>query len=227
MSPTVRQKLERLIELVGRRRQWQEVIDALRGMRDWVLTTEHILSGAWATSQEPLSNATVNQRLDQWCATLAQLQATGPLTEEQRRCLAHFLQITHNLRAHLVLCYDHPDFPRTNNDMEGYIRSIKTRYRRISGRKNWNSYLLRYGRSVAYYDCLQREGLPSLRHDSSESVTTNGKRLVCTAVPSNGPNSRCGAFATNASPTCAPCSSVGPTPLLGRLHCTHGFFCKA
>lgn len=158
MSPTVRQKLERLIELVGRRRQWQDVIDALRGMRDWVLTTEHILSGAWATSQEPLSNATVNQRLDQWCATLAQLQATGPLTEEQRRCLAHFLQITHNLRAHLVLCYDHPDFPRTNNDMEGYIRSIKTRYRRISGRKNWNSYLLRYGRSVAYYDCLQREG---------------------------------------------------------------------
>src|SRR3989442_5410363 len=40
---------------LGRRRQWQETIDALRGMRDWVLTTEHILSGAWATSQEPRS----------------------------------------------------------------------------------------------------------------------------------------------------------------------------
>ncbi len=26
------------------------------------------------------------------------------------------------------------------------------RYRRISGRKNWNSYLLRYGRCVAYYE---------------------------------------------------------------------------
>ena len=34
--------------------------------------------------------------------------------------------------------------------MEGSIRGLKTRYRRISGRKNWNSYLLRYGRSVAY-----------------------------------------------------------------------------
>jgi hypothetical protein len=36
--------------------------------------------------------------------------------------------------------------------MELLIRAIKTRYRRISGRKNWNAYLLRYGRSVAYYE---------------------------------------------------------------------------
>ena len=42
--------------------------------------------------------------------------------------------------------------PHTNNDMEGSIQGLKTRYRRISGRKNWNSYLLRYERSVAYYD---------------------------------------------------------------------------
>ena len=41
--------------------------------------------------------------------------------------------------------------------MEGYIRSLKTRYRRISGRKNWNSYLLRYGRCIAYYDYLEQE----------------------------------------------------------------------
>jgi hypothetical protein len=27
---------------------------------------------------------------------------------------------------------------------------LKTQYRRISGRKNWNAYLLRYGRCVAY-----------------------------------------------------------------------------
>jgi len=49
-----------------------------------------------------------------------------------------------------VQCYDRQDFPRTNNDMERSIRSLKTQYRRVSGRKNWNAYLLRYGRSVAY-----------------------------------------------------------------------------
>jgi hypothetical protein len=41
--------------------------------------------------------------------------------------------------------------------MESFIRSIKTRYRRISGWKNWNAYLLRNGRAVAYYDGLPPE----------------------------------------------------------------------
>jgi hypothetical protein len=54
------------------------------------------------------------------------------------------------LRSHLVQCYDREDFPRTNNDLERSIRGLKTQYRRVSGRKNWNAYLLRYGRSVAY-----------------------------------------------------------------------------
>ena len=36
----------------------------------------------------------------------------------------------------------------------GTIRAIKQRYRRISGRKNWNSYLLRYGCLVAYFEWL-------------------------------------------------------------------------
>jgi hypothetical protein len=33
--------------------------------------------------------------------------------------------------------------------MERTIRAFKMQYRRISGRKNWNNYLLRYGRCVA------------------------------------------------------------------------------
>jgi len=60
------------------------------------------------------------------------------------------LQVLSNLRPYLVQCYDRKDFPRTNNEMERSIRGLKTQYRRISGRKNWNAYLLRYGRYVAY-----------------------------------------------------------------------------
>src|SRR5438876_6739549 len=63
---------------------------------------------------------------------------------------AECLQVLSNLRPYLVQCYDREDFPRTNNEMERSIRGLKTQYRRISGRKNWNAYLLRYGRSVAY-----------------------------------------------------------------------------
>src|SRR2546422_1071281 len=59
-------------------------------------------------------------------------------------------RVLSHLRPYLVQCYDHKDFPRTNNEMERSIRGLKTQYRRISGRKNWNVYLLRYGRYVAY-----------------------------------------------------------------------------
>jgi len=38
----------------------------------------------------------------------------------------------------LFHCDDVAGMPRTNSDLEGFIRSVKTRYRRISGRKNWN-----------------------------------------------------------------------------------------
>ena len=41
--------------------------------------------------------------------------------------------------------------------MERCIRRIKTQYRRISGRKNWNAYLLRYGRSVVYYEWWEQD----------------------------------------------------------------------
>ena len=54
----------------------------------------------------------------------------------ERRCLEHFLHVTDTMRPQLIQCYDLEGLPRTNNDMEGFIRAIKTRYRRISGRSN-------------------------------------------------------------------------------------------
>ena len=41
--------------------------------------------------------------------------------------------------------------------MECTIRAIKMQYRRISGRKNWNTYLLRYGRCVAYQEWWEQQ----------------------------------------------------------------------
>ncbi|HKF36141.1 MAG TPA: hypothetical protein VKB35_04510 [Ktedonobacteraceae bacterium] len=85
------------------------------------------------------------------------------LTADEQRCLEHWLEVTRNQKPHLLHGYEVPGLPRTNNDMEGFIRSIKTRYRRISGRKNWNAYLLRYGSGVAYFDSL-----PDVRRSSPE-----------------------------------------------------------
>ena len=126
-------------------------------MRAWVLTAEYHLSGDWALSEETLTNAAVAHRFNQWLDHLTQSLQTECYSEHERQCLEHFLQTTCSFRSHLILCYEVKGLPRTNNDTERYIRSLKTRARRMSGRKNWNSYLLRYGRYIAYYDCLAKQ----------------------------------------------------------------------
>jgi len=141
------------LELIARRERWHEERESVRRMHARVLAAEQILSGETLHACGLMvSNATVGQHFDSWCATLREQLTDASMTETERRCLEHFLHVTDNLRPQLIQCYDLESLPRTNNDMEGFIRAIKTRYRRISGRKNWNRYLLRYGRRVAYYE---------------------------------------------------------------------------
>ena len=150
MSELVAQKRTRLQTIVAERTAWASHLAQVKRMHGWVVEVEHLLDGSWAQPEEVVSNATVGSRLDEWRERMAQLLTDGTLSELERECLSEFLQVLSNLRPYLVQCYDRKDFPRTNNEMERSIRGLKTQYRRISGRKNWNAYLLRYGRSVAY-----------------------------------------------------------------------------
>jgi hypothetical protein len=152
VTPTCLKRLQRLKAIVSLYEEKSEALAQVRAMREWIIRLEHILDGAFAESPEHISNAEVARRFDEWLKDLASfLQAEGRTQEEQLR-LGHLWKVMSHLRPGLVQCYDLPGFPRTNNDMELSIRVLKTRYRRISGRKNWNAYLLRYGRCVAYYE---------------------------------------------------------------------------
>jgi len=145
-------------------------------MHTRVLEAERILSGdALRADNLSVTNASVGQRFDAWCLALqAQLQDPA-LSASERQCLEHFVHVTRNMRPHLIECYDRDDLPRTNNDMEGFIRSIKTRYRRISGRKNWNRYLLRYGRRVSYYEASVRMGASPAELDARIRAVPHGR----------------------------------------------------
>jgi hypothetical protein len=116
----------------------------------WLLEVEHLLDESLVPEGEVVSNVTVGNRLDSWRERMSTHLTEGSLSELEREYLSEFLRVLSNLRAYLVQCYDRQDFPRTNNEMERSIRGLKTQYRRVSGRKNWNAYLLRYGRCVAY-----------------------------------------------------------------------------
>ncbi len=114
-----------------------------------MLDAEQILSGRWAQPREGVSNKTVGKRLDVWRQTLACQLTDGTLSELEQTCLSAFVQVLSNLRPYLVPCSHRKDFPCTNNELERSIRGLKTQYRRVSGRKHWNSYVLRSGRCVA------------------------------------------------------------------------------
>jgi hypothetical protein len=157
VNQACQQKLKRLQEIVGLCQHWESRVEQVKRMHAWLLEAEHILDGSWASSEQPLSNEAVASRFDPWYKSLQELSTQGLLSPEVQQCLDHFLKVLGNLRPGLIRCYDMARFPRTNNDMEGSIRAIKTRYRRISGRKNWNAYLVRYGSRVAYYEWWTRQ----------------------------------------------------------------------
>jgi hypothetical protein len=57
--------------------------------------------------------------------------AAGPLGP----AVAHFLKVTRSYGPHLFHCYDVPDLPHTNNDLEQYFGAARYHQRRASGRK--------------------------------------------------------------------------------------------
>jgi len=151
------QKLARLQTIVAERATWADQLAQVKRLHGWLLEVEHLLDASPAQEGVLVTNTTVGSRLDRWREQMATRLSDGPLSELEREYLSEFLQVLSNLRPYLVQCYDREEFPRTNNDMESSIRRLKTRYRRISGRKHWNAYLLRYGRSVAYYEWWEQD----------------------------------------------------------------------
>ena len=162
VSPRCGQKLARLQAIVAERTAWASQIAQVKRMHGWVLEVEHILDGSLAQEAgEVVSKKTVGQRLDVWRKRMAKHLTTGTLSEREQTCLTELLRVLTNLWPYLLECYNRTDFPRTNNEMERSIRGLKRQYRRISGRKNWNAYLVRYGRCVAYAAWWEQDAAPS------------------------------------------------------------------
>lgn len=58
-----------------------------------------------------------------------QLSGTFP------QALAHFLKVTQSYAPHLFFCYQVPDLPRTNNDLEQSFGRVRFHERRATGRR--------------------------------------------------------------------------------------------
>ncbi len=72
----------------------------------------------------------------------------------ERAAFENILRYAAGYWAGLFHYYDRRDIPRTNNELEVYIRSLKTSYRKTTGRSSCQDYIIRYGAYVCLLDSL-------------------------------------------------------------------------
>ena len=143
--------LRRLIKITDCRLPFADQVAQLRRQRQWLIDLEHLLDLSKQSEQPPLTSRRVAQAVDRYLTELlAQVVFDGD--EEDQRVAMHINRTFRNRWWGLFTCYDVEDLPRTNNELERYMRQIKTGQRRVSGRKNVHDFIIRYGRYAACVD---------------------------------------------------------------------------
>ena len=138
--------LRRLIVITRYRLPFTTQIERYRKQRQWLIDLEHLLD----PERDPLkTSASVRQTVDGY---LMDLSSCNALDVEDQQVAKHINQIFHSFWWGLFTCYDVEGLPRTNNELERFIRQIKMRHRRVSGRKNVHDFVIRYGAYAALID---------------------------------------------------------------------------
>jgi hypothetical protein len=145
--------LRRLLKVADRRNPFQAQAAHLRHQHQWLIDLDRLMD----LEQHPKSTQkSVSQAVDQYLREL--LDQVEQSREADDQAAAHQInQILRNLWWGLFACYEVEGLPRTNNDLEQFIRRIKMGQRRISGRKNVQDFVLRYGSFVAFVDYAESE----------------------------------------------------------------------
>ena len=139
-----------MIKVADCRLPLADQVTRLRQQRQWLIDLAHLLDPSEQPNQPPLTSQSVAQAIDGYLTDLLAQVAVKP--EEDQQVAVHINQTFRNRWWGLFTCYDVDGLPATNNDLERYMRRIKTGQRRVSGHKNVHDFLIRYGRHVACVD---------------------------------------------------------------------------
>ena len=145
--------LGRLLKTVDRRLPFKVQIAALRRQIQWLFDLNHLME----LEQKPKPTCqSVSQAVDLYLKNLLnEMQQVG--TDEDQEFASQIDKTFRSLWSGLFICYEVEGMPRTNNDLEQFIRRIKTGQRRISGHKYVHDFILRYGSFVAFVDYAENE----------------------------------------------------------------------
>jgi hypothetical protein len=135
-----------LIALTRRRQPFADQVERYRRQRQWLIDLAHLLD----PDRDPGRTSTeVTQAIAAYLFDLITQRATDP---EDQAVAAHINRIFRSFWWGLFASYDVAGLPRTNNELERYIRQIKMSQRRVSGRKNVQDFIIRYGAYAALVD---------------------------------------------------------------------------
>ena len=77
---------------------------------------------------------------------------------EDRAAVHNILRFMASYWEGLFYHYDYADIPRTNNDLERFIRKLKVTHRKTTGRASCQGFIVRYGAYVALLDDSLSQG---------------------------------------------------------------------
>lgn len=139
--------LKRLMRLTDLRLPFVAQREQLVHQRQWLIDLDHLLD----PNEPPASGAVVAQQVQAYLDRLQTTQAASGDAWNQQ-VAAHIAQTFRNRWWGLFACYEVAGLPRTDNEMETFLRRLKTGQRRITGRKNVHDFIVRYGRFAAFLD---------------------------------------------------------------------------
>lgn len=143
--------LRGLINLVNQRLPFKGQMAQIQRQFQWLVDLEHLLDPPQQPDQPPPTGWQVAQEVDRYLSNLIQ-QIIADGNPEDQKVAAHIKAKFRNYWWGLFQCYDVEGLPRTNNELERFLRRIKMGQRRISGRKNVQDFIIRYGSYVAFID---------------------------------------------------------------------------
>lgn len=153
-------------------------VERYRRQRQWLIDLDHLLD---PERDPPKSSASVGQAVDCY---LIDLTTCGTHDAEDQQVAEHINQIFRSFWWGLFTCYDVEGLPRTNNELERFIRQIKMGHRRVSGRKNVHDFIIRYGAYAALVDPAESldELLARMDEVDQEEFLKERKRLNLTLL---------------------------------------------
>lgn len=141
--------LDRLIKIASLHRLYAEQASRLERQRGWLIDLQRLLQPKQDQEKLKPTGQDIETQVDHY---LLELSQRHDLDETDRTIAQHIITTFRNRWWGLFVCYDVPDLPATNNDLESFFGRFKTNQRRITGRKSVNSFVLRYGSYAAFVD---------------------------------------------------------------------------